>query len=160
MCASGLVLVDDDVCAAALQEEALRVIADGPPAPSAGDLERRRYVLTDAVDDLTGGGDADELAVLGGLVVVWTCELALLSRGAWLGTGTWLLRRVRQLDPALAEEVARAHRRAVADGDRAALVRVVDGVLGRVGGRLGEGYRLGVEPAAPAPATSAAPGPP
>jgi hypothetical protein len=58
------------------------------------------------------------------------------------GRGNWLVRRLRQLDQSLAEQLLRAHRRAVGEGDTADLIAVAGSVLARAGGRLAEGFRV------------------
>ncbi|MFZ0325331.1 MAG: hypothetical protein WAN48_14525 [Actinomycetes bacterium] len=58
-----------------------------------------------------------------------------------VGASKWLLRRLRAYDPALADQLVRAHRQAVITGEVAALVRAAESVLDPVGGRLTEGFR-------------------
>ncbi|CAL8977944.1 hypothetical protein CELL_02701 [Cellulomonas sp. T2.31MG-18] len=138
MLATGLPLAGAEV--AQLQELARRHLAAGPSVWTAQLLEHRRFALTDALDDLAGATDAGERDVVAGQVLVMAAELALGSRGAWLGTGKWLLRRLREDDPELAEQLLTGHRSAVASGDVSGLVRLCDTVLDGVGGRLSEGF--------------------
>ena len=63
-----------------------------------------------------------------------TAELALLIRGSWLGSGKWLLRKLRAAQPALAEELIEAR------DDPARPASLADGVLALAGGRLWAGY--------------------
>lgn len=138
MLATGLPLAGAEV--PQLQESARRHLAAGPPVWTAELLEYRRFALTDALDDLAGATDAGERDVVAGQVLVMAAELALGSRGAWLGTGKWLLRRLRENDPELADQLLAGHRSAVAIGEVSELVRVCDTVLDGVGGRLTEGF--------------------
>jgi hypothetical protein len=69
-----------------------------------------------------------------------TAELAITLCGGWLGTGKWLGRQLRAVDPELAVALLAAFREAVA-GDRTGLAAVASDVLDRAGGRLMEGYR-------------------
>ncbi len=69
---------------------------------------------------------------------VWTAtaELALALAGHWGGSGKWLLRELRDADPALARRLVSAI------GEPARLTAAADEVLGRAGGRCWAGYRV------------------
>ena len=140
MLATGLPLagVEGDL----LQARAREHLAAGPPAWTREQLDHRRYALTDALDDLAGATDAGERDAVAGQVLVMAGELALGSRGAWLGTGKWLVRRLRERDPDLAAELLAGHRDAVASGAVSTLVAACDRVLDTVGGRLTEGFSM------------------
>lgn len=149
--AEGLPLLAGDG-GAAVQEECAQVLAAGPgPLPDA-DRELARYALTDALDDLAGGGPADVVAAVA--VQVWssTAELLLAAAGRWSGTGKWLVREVRAYDEAAGTAYAgllHEGLHAALDGDPVPLTAVADDVLDRVGGRLWAGYRAVAPPAFP-----------
>jgi hypothetical protein len=124
-----------------LRREATAFLAAGPPELSAAELDRRRYVLSDALDDLGDAVDPDERDATAGIVLTAAAELALLAGRQWLGGGKWLVRRLRVRDRTLADRLWAAHRRAVGRGDPADLIATADDVLARVGGRLTAGYR-------------------
>lgn len=120
------------------------VLDRGPGPVDPADLELRRYVLTDLLDDLAGAEhDAEATAIA---VEVWrtTAELALVAAGAWLGTGKWLVREVHDLDRRQGTHLAAALdlglRRAVT-GEHESLATVADRVLEPLGGRIWAGYR-------------------
>lgn len=143
MLATGLALEGNEV--EEVQRLARRHLAAGPPAWSREQLEYRRYALTDTLDDLDdldGATDVDERDVVAGQALVMAAELALGSRGAWLGKGKWLVRRLREHAPDLADELLAGHRRAVATGEVGRLVAACDKVLDAVGGRITEGFRV------------------
>jgi len=135
MVAGGTALTGGADVVADVTDLARAVLAAGPPAPDPADLDRRRYGLTDLLDDLAGCTDPGEAAVIGWTVWTRTAELALLLSGSWLGGGKWLLRELRTADPALAAELV------AGIGDPALLTAAADKVLGRTGGRLWAGYR-------------------
>jgi hypothetical protein len=135
MVAHGATLTDRDATAAQIRERARSELAAGPPPLTTAELDRRRYGLTDLLDDLAGSTDAGETAVIGWNVWTATAELALMLAGNWLGSGKWLLRELRTADPALAAGLVAAL------GDPARLTALADEVLGRAGGRLWDGYR-------------------
>jgi hypothetical protein len=94
VCATGVILLGRGE-AEAMQRDAAAFLAAGPPPLGDAELARRRYVLTDAVDDLMGARDGDERAVVAAQVLVAVAELALIVDGCWLGAGKWLLRKLR-----------------------------------------------------------------
>ncbi|WP_312034513.1 nucleotidyltransferase domain-containing protein [Actinoplanes sp. TBRC 11911] len=109
-----------------------RVLAEGPPPLTAIERERFRYGLTDLLDDYTHATDAGERLVIAAAVWTETARAALAFRGGWISGGKWLLRELRELDPALAA------RWLTARDDPAPLAAEV---LAAGGGPLFDGYR-------------------
>jgi predicted nucleotidyltransferase len=123
-----------------LQAEA-RAYVDAGPAPwTAAQLERGRYLVTDALDDLAGARDDDERDAVAGHLLVLAADLHLAAHRRWQGTGKWLVRRLRESDPVLAEQLLGGHRAVVATGATGTFVAAIDQVLAPLGGRLTEGY--------------------
>ena len=135
MCADGVILADTDGSGPAVREQAQAVLAAGPPPLAPGELDGRRYGLTDLLDDLAGSSDPGETAIICWNVLCEAAELALLLDGCWLGTGKWLLRELRAAEPRLADQLIDAR------DDPAQLASLAEGVLARSGGRLWAGYR-------------------
>jgi hypothetical protein len=140
MCAQSRVVASRDGQADRIRAEAQDRLADGPPQLTPEERDRLRYALTDLLEDLAGCDDRGELAHIAARVLVQTSELALAVNGRWWGTGKWLHRELVAFDAQLADELAAAHRAALADGDTEPLHRVAQGVLEWAGGRLLEGY--------------------
>ncbi len=134
MCADGELLLDVDGTGATVREQALAVLAAGPPPVTQEELDDHRYGLTDLLDDLAGSTDPGETLFICWNTLVATTELALLTAGAWLGTGKWLLRELRAADPALARDLLAAH------DHPADLAQLADRVLASAGGQLWAGY--------------------
>jgi len=135
MCAGGVILADADGSGAAILAQAKAILAAGPPPLSPDELDAHRYGLSDLLDDLAGSTDAGETIVICWYVVKATAELVLLTAGAWIGGGKWLLRELRQADLELADELIAAR------DDPIGLSAIADRVLDRAGGRLWAGYR-------------------
>jgi len=140
MCGQGVILADADGTGAAVREQALAVLDAGPPPLTPAELHRRRYGLTDLLDDLTGSSDPGETVVICWNVLCETAELALMLAGGWLGSGKWLLRELRAADSRLADELIAARE------DPGGLEVLADRVLARAGGRLWAGYRQAGRP--------------
>ena len=115
-----------------LPAQCARVLAQGPPPLTDAQRDRFRYVLTDLLDDWTHAVDPGERTVLASALWTETARAALAFAGRWLSSGKWLLRELRELDPAFAT------RWLAARDDPAALAGEV---LAPVGGPLFDGYR-------------------
>jgi hypothetical protein len=124
----------------ALVHECAAVIAAGPPPLTVADRDARRYLLTDLVDDLRGGGSPPVVGAVA--VATWwaAIELLLAVEGRWGGVGKWLAHELETYDAALATRFHSALVAGVA-GDVDPLVRLAGEVLDRAGGPLWMGYR-------------------
>jgi hypothetical protein len=142
MVATGVVLLDSGM-AVQLQDEAAAQLTAGPRPLTTPELFSRRYLLTDSLDDLVSAVSDDERDVIAGVVLTRAAELFLLSMGAWLGGGKWLVRNLHAADPRMATRLLAAHRSAITTGEISGLVDVGEDILDAVGGRLTEGYRAG-----------------
>lgn len=140
MLATGLPLAGADV--AEIQYQAREHIAAGPEPWDADKVDYRRYLVSDAIDDLAGARDDDERDAVAGQLLTMTAELHLAAHGRWLGKGKWLLRMLRESDRDLADRLYVGHRAAVATGDATALVDACDAVLEPLGGRLADGFAV------------------
>jgi hypothetical protein len=150
MCAEGRLLVDVGGAGGRLQHEARALLEAGLPPVPAAELDRRRYMLTDSLDDLRGSRDPVEDVFIGAGLVADAGELAVLAQGGWLASGKWVPRTLAALPGDLGQVLAGAARALARDGDKQPLDDAVTGVLGLAGGPLTEGYTVaGVDPDRP-----------
>jgi hypothetical protein len=136
---SRLIVRDDDGRLVRLQDLARDRWATGPAGLTDDELEDRRYRLTALLDDLADETDPADRAALAAAVFTDVADLALVSRGHWSGTGRWLTRRLREIDPDLSENLV-AGLQAAVQGDASALKNWGDAELKRIGGPLDSGY--------------------
>jgi hypothetical protein len=134
MCATSVTVAGSDEEAGQVRQECAAALAAGPARLPAAELDKLRYALTDALDDLIHGVDAGESAVTAAVTWLRAAELALQVAGRWLGTGKWLLRELRDCDPALADRWLAARE------DPAAVAALAREVLEAAGGPLFDGY--------------------
>jgi hypothetical protein len=128
MLATGVPLLGDP---GDLPARCARVLADGPPPLTDAERERVRYGLTDLMDDLTHAVDPGERLVIASVLWTEAARAALAFAGRWLSGGKWLLRELRELDPALAGDWLAARDDPAPFAGR---------VLAPVGGPLFDGY--------------------
>ena len=140
MLATGVGLSGADVDV--IQQRAREHIAAGPAPWTDEQFQYRRYVLTDALDDLLGARGVDERDAVAGQILTLAAELRLARNDCWQGKGKWQLRMLRNCDPALASALFAAHRATVSSDDRAALVAVCEQILEPLGGRLSDGFTV------------------
>ena len=106
------------------------------PTVTASELDHRRYVITDILDDYTDASDPLERRVLAGLLFERTAELILVTNGHWIGAGKYLPRRLREFDAGRARLLSEPY---LAD-DHDLFARQITDELERAGGRLQEGF--------------------
>lgn len=114
----------------------VRSLLEAGPSPTDAELTQRRYDVSAALDDLLDAVGPAETAVLAAWLFQRLGEFVLLSRGRWIGSGRWLLRRLEQLDAPLALALGAA----LAERDVAALERLTLGALEPFGGPLQAGH--------------------
>jgi predicted nucleotidyltransferase len=139
MCAHGLIICDHDGRLAWLRDLARDRWAAGPARLTDDELEDRRYRLTALLDDLADETNPADRAALAAAVFTDVADLALVSRGRWSGTGRWLTRRLREVDPDLSGNLVAGVRAAI-HGDVSMLKNCGDAELERIGGPLDSGY--------------------
>lgn len=143
ICAEGMVLFDQRGELPALCAEARALIAAGPAALTAEQVDDFRYFLTDRVEDLEGlaavGGPDGERACAVDALVRLVAEFQLRAAQRWTGAGKWLYRRLLDWDAEGARRLMAAAAQA-REGDVVPLVGLVDNALAPHGGRLFDGY--------------------
>jgi hypothetical protein len=134
MVGDGVAVLDQDPELAEVRDRCRAVLAEGPPPLPADELEWARYSLTDLLDDLVHSTDPGETAVIAADAWQATAQLALNLARHWQGRGKWLVREMRDLNPAL------AHRWLQAQHRPREIERLARAVLDQAGGPLFEGY--------------------
>lgn len=145
MIADGHILKSMDEAAEHIQSDAFERLSKGPAPITDEEMLRRRYMLTDQLDDFIGATDQTELFYIAEQLVIGTSELALLSKSRWLASGKWLSRHLEVSDPNLPARLVEATKAVLDHGEKLPLEVVVREILERVGGPFSEGYRVSGE---------------
>lgn len=106
------------------------------PVVGAHELDLRRYMITDQLDDLRDARDPLEQQVIAGVLFGMTAELMLLTERRWIGAGKYLPRRLRELSAERADALGRP----LLDRDFAAFANQVERELVAAGGRMQAGF--------------------
>ena len=118
----------------ALRESATQTLEGGPTVDQHA-LDVRRYMVSALLDDVSDALDPGERCLLLADAFRSLAELLLLAHGCWLGSGKWLLRRLREWDADVADVLSSAF----ANGDVGSFVWHADDLLAPLGGRLQAG---------------------
>lgn len=110
-------------------------VAESGPTVTRRDLDMQRYTLSALLDDLTDTDDRAEEAVVLADAFQSLATFLLLAYGRWLGSGKWLVRRLREWDPDVADRMGAA----LVTGDRHGFVAVAHDLLAPHGGPLQAG---------------------
>ena len=133
---------------ARLHALAQAIDAAGPPVLDVENLQRRRYAITTALEDLVDSTQPGEALAVACQLYEWLADLHLRAAGQWSGSGKHLFRRLQAWDAAIATQLDGALRLVASDlpAGQQAFEQVSAAVLAPVGGPLLAGFTL------PAPA--------
>jgi hypothetical protein len=101
---------------------------------------RRRYALTEAVDDLLGTLDRAEGLFIAHQVAEASAALLLLINNRWIGRGKWMVRALRRFDGQEALRLDSALSAYYRSQDKTKLVEFARDTLEKAGGPLFEGF--------------------
>ena len=115
------------------------LIEKGPPRLDESDLKRRRYFISDLLDDLRDDRPPGEVTgCLSGLFFLLG-DFHLRAQNQWSGNGKGLIRRLRKLDADFAARYEQDFAKAF-QGDLAPIEKLVVDVLRPYGGLFWDGH--------------------
>lgn len=109
-----------------------RPLVDHGPQINDHQLALRRYAITDLLDDLNDTTNPLEGRIVAHDLFTRLGELMLLSYGHWLGSGKWLVRRLRDWDAERTDALAAP----LLAGNIRAFVAAAEFELAQLGGRV------------------------
>jgi len=118
MCLEGVVLRDRGGVAQTVRDDARILIERGPAPLTGSELENRRYMLTDLLDDFEGSTRSEETAFMASTLLEDSIDLLLAVSRKWAGRSKWRARALDALNPALTREAVAAIETSFKDGDR------------------------------------------
>jgi predicted nucleotidyltransferase len=142
MVSEGIILFDSGVVSI-IKEEANVLLKKGPEVWSIETIEMKRYMMTDALDDLIGSTNRAEELFIANTLADAIHEFVLRTNVQWTGASKWIVRALNQFDENLARTFVQAFDAFYKTGNKYEIIDLADGVLKPYGGRLFEGYSLG-----------------
>lgn len=142
MVSEGVVLKDEGVIQA-IKMEANELLQKGPDKWGEEIIRTKRYFITDTLDDLLGSTNRAEELFTANTLAELVHEFVLRTNGRWIGASKWIVRALRQFDPAFTIEFVAAFDHFYRTGDKQKIVQLVEKILEPYGGRLFAGFSLG-----------------
>lgn len=127
-----------------LKGEAEKRLQGGPPKWSSEMMDMKRYFITDALDDFIGSTDRGECIFIAGSIGESLHEFVLRTHDHWIGSSKWIVKALKEYDESFAEEYVLAFDQFFRNGEKQPIIRLVDSVLKPFGGRLFDGFSIGV----------------
>jgi len=142
MVSEGINLVDSGVLSS-IKEEANELLKRGPEVWSVKTIEMKRYMITDALDDLIGTTNRAEELFIANTLADAIHEFYLRTNGQWIGASKWIVRALNQFDESFARTFVQAFDVFYKTGSKDEIITLADKMLKPYGGRLFEGFSLG-----------------
>jgi hypothetical protein len=122
------------------------ILAAGPPPLTQADLDRRRYLICNLVDDLLAPRSSHQRMAIVAELYANLGDFILRAAGEFSAGGKALAAALETRDPAFAIEIEHAFAAAFATGDTVGVRTVVDRALEPYGGWLVENYAAPTPP--------------
>jgi predicted nucleotidyltransferase len=142
MVSEGIILFDSGIVSIII-EEANELLNKGPEVWSIEMIEMKRYMMTDALDDLIGSTNRAEELFIASTLADAIHEFVLRTNVQWTGASKWIVRALNQFDENFARTFVQAFDVFYRTGNKDEIIVLADGVLEPYGGRLFEGFALG-----------------
>jgi hypothetical protein len=142
MVKEGIEIPGPNELSVSLKQLAAAVLDIGPPPLSADTLRRRRYELSDLLDDLRDPRSHAEMAASGSLLYGSLADFYLRSRGCWSAKGKSIPRVLERIDSRLCARFCESFERLFVQADPSAAIALTEELLQPTGGLLFDGYRL------------------
>ncbi|WP_342506909.1 nucleotidyltransferase domain-containing protein [Sporosarcina sp. FSL K6-2383] len=142
MVSEGLVISDSGVVRT-IKDEADELLKQGPAMWSEKTIETKRYMLTDALDDLIGSTNRAEELFITNTLANAIHEFVLRTNDQWVGESKWVVRALNDYDEDFAGRFVQAFDMFYRTGAKGEIINLADEVLQPYGGRLFEGYSMG-----------------
>lgn len=142
MVAEGIVIIDSGIVGV-IKNEAVELLKKGPVMWTNDTIATKRYMITDALDDLIGSTNRAEELFIANTLANALHEFVLRTKGKWVGESKWVVRALNQFDASFAERFVQAFDAFYRTGSKDEIINLADEVLKPYGGRLFEGYSMG-----------------
>lgn len=142
MVSEGVILLDSGVLSL-MKEEANELLKRGPEVWSVETIEMKRYMMTDALDDLIGSTNRGEELFIANTLADAIHEFVLRTNVQWIGASKWVVRALNRFDDNFARAFVQAFDAFYKTGCKDEIIDLADKVLKPYGGRLFEGFSLG-----------------
>ena len=123
------------------KELAAEILREGPPKLTVEDIEDRRYMISEMIDDLREPRSRHEMNASAARLFSELGDFYCRSRGSWTGHGKGLLKRLKSQDPVLARRYSEAFDQLFQHGQPAMVIALAEELLLPYGGLFFDAYR-------------------
>lgn len=123
------------------RQKAHGLLAKGPPSLTPDDISKRRYEITDMLDDLRGIRPEADIVATGAALYGSLADFILRASGKWSGTGKKIPGLLYAYDEALGIAFVSAFDRLFKYEDPSDVIKLTEDALAPYGGRHFNGYR-------------------
>ncbi|WP_423406838.1 nucleotidyltransferase domain-containing protein [Heyndrickxia sp. MSNUG] len=141
MVSEGIVLKDSEILPA-IREEAAVIIENGPELWTEKEIEMKRYIITDTLDDFIGSTKRAEELFIANALADLLHEFVLRTNKHWIGNSKWMFRELTKFDPHFANCFVQAFDNYYKNGEKNQVVELADSILEPFGGQLFEGFSI------------------
>lgn len=131
----------------ALKQICQECLDKGPPPLAMEDLTRRRYAITDLVDDMRAPRSNAELMASGARLLDELADFYFRSNDIWSASGKSIFRKLTAHDAEIAKRFESSFRTLFAQSDPSDCITLAEDLLRPSGGFLFDGYRQKAPPA-------------
>ncbi len=146
MVIEGVVITEANELSAHLKVLAQSIFDIGPPALNQIDLDKRRYVITDLIDDIREPRSRAELMGSGAKLLESMADFYFRANGMWSTTGKSIFRKLGAADPKILAQFEFAFAELFSEANPAPCVELAEKLLKDKGGFLFDGYKLDAPP--------------
>ncbi len=146
MVIEGVVITEANELSAQLKVLAQSVFDIGPPALNQIDLDKRRYAITDLIDDIREPRSRAELMGSGAKLLESMADFYFRANGMWSCTGKSIFRKLGAADPKMLAQFEFAFAELFSEANPAPCVELAEKLLKDKGGFLFDGYKLDAPP--------------
>ena len=146
MVLEGIEIPESSPLSQSLKARAAAIIEAGPPPLDTESERRRRYGITDLLDDLRDARTGDELLATGARLYEELADYHLRSNGQWSGRGKSIPRALQRASPELCTQFCESFEALFCHRDVDAVIRLTEALLEARGGLLFDGYRSDAPP--------------
>ncbi len=138
----GVEVPGPNALSAKLKESARSILDAGPPRWGEDVRRRKRYEITDQLDDLRAPRSDAEVWAAGTQLYTALADYYLRSRGLWSARGKAIPRALEQANTEVASRFGASFARLFREAEPADAIALAEELLQPDGGLLFEGYRL------------------
>jgi Nucleotidyltransferase domain len=157
MVLEGIAIPQEGELSRSLRALAQEVIDAGPPEWTETDIQRARYFISDACDDIRAPRSHAELTASASHLYELLADFYFRSRRRWSAKHKSIPRRLVEADPGLAKQFTQAFDAAFSEHDPAPVLRLAEIMLAPYGGFLFENFKLDAPEGWRKPLTSKSP---